>query len=1042
MLKRIKGSNMKLKLIFLAFCLFFAGSTAFPIDYYIPQVAIGSYTGQDGQIYVYSTTFVLFNNTNTASAVTMNLTASNGNAMSENIAGMGKNSTFTLLLGPGTTRILQTVNSGPVHTGAATINASSDIGVSGIYSIKNQATGRFVTEVGVQATYLMDRFIIPVQITENGAITTGLALYNPNSSDSNITLSLRNIDGTSAGNAGFTLAAGQHTAFYITDKISIGGAFSGTLSVQSSVEIAATTLRQNAPSTVSYTSIPVTPTTSTQKSFNLAHFADGTVGGTPYKTTFILFNLSSAASTTVTIAPKADNGATLPLTMTDGATTDSPYTLAAGESRFLETNGTAGQTGAVVITSTGPIGAAALFTEYNNDQSFNTEAGIQDSPVLTDFSLPIDSMVSLDGSATTSDTGVAFFNPGVTNITFTPKFMDTAGAITASTTEISIPSKGHYANFFNALFPQKGDVQGSVAVTGLEFGISAMALRMNMAPFGMTTLPVVSGAADGFTPLATGNPVRSKVAGVIAIADATVDMKLPYGYAVTINPSITGGSVASSSSGGQGVRAISAGNIYTTTTSGASYNANLPPGDYEISVESYSGTATSAFFWFYTAPNLVTISSAATIPITATFPILHTVTGGISGLETTSGHLLFISTDGSGSYGHNAVSGSSYEIRAPYGTYQIAYHASWPATNPLNYICNLGTVTVSEDNTTGPDIVMPTSAILSGEVHFTDTPPASIAITATNSDGLTPTGQTYNVSTDTAADGSYQQLNVKTGDLYDMSLAYSVLTTTTASGINCGGAASGSFLADQYFSGGATYTSSNFTLDMSQITDNKPPAEVFNTERYNAMTYTIPNLTPDSAYTVTLYFVEKYVTGTGQRLFNVSINGTTVLNNFDIYATAGGQYKAIARTFPATSNGSGQVAIQFIAGSIQNPSINAISVVPVDPNASASITTTNTSGTIRYMPTDNPITFSGDGAYDFTMPGILATPSLITISGTVTNVAGAAVSGVAVTAASSLLTDATSPGASYSSTNAITDAAGKYTLKVMPGNDYTLTFVK
>ena len=103
------------------------------------------------------------------------------------------------------------------------------------------------------------------------------------------------------------------------------------------------------------------------------------------------------------------------------------------------------------------------------------------------------------------------------------------------------------------------------------------------------------------------------------------------------------------------------------------------------------------------------------------------------------------------------------------------------------------------------------------------------------------------------------------------------------------------------------------------------PAAVFQSERYGAMTYTIPNLAVGSGYTVTLYFVETYVTGAGQRLFNVTINGTTVLSSFDIYASAGGQNRAISRTFNATANSSGQVVIQFISGT-QNPKINGITV--------------------------------------------------------------------------------------------------------------------
>jgi len=142
--------------------------------------------------------------------------------------------------------------------------------------------------------------------------------------------------------------------------------------------------------------------------------------------------------------------------------------------------------------------------------------------------------------------------------------------------------------------------------------------------------------------------------------------------------------------------------------------------------------------------------------------------------------------------------------------------------------------------------------------------------------------------------------------------------------INSGGSATGSFTADQYYSGGSTYTTTN-TIDTSQITGSVPPVAVFQSERYGAMTYTIPNRTAGSSQTVTLYFVESYVTAAGQRLFNVTINGTSVLSSFDIYASAGGQNKAIARTFTTTANSSGQVVIAFTAGT-ENPKVNGITV--------------------------------------------------------------------------------------------------------------------
>ena len=134
----------------------------------------------------------------------------------------------------------------------------------------------------------------------------------------------------------------------------------------------------------------------------------------------------------------------------------------------------------------------------------------------------------------------------------------------------------------------------------------------------------------------------------------------------------------------------------------------------------------------------------------------------------------------------------------------------------------------------------------------------------------------------------------------------------------------GSFQADQYYSGGSTYSNSN-TVDLSQITGNPSPAALFNNERYGAMSYTIPGLTAGSMYTVTLYFAETYLTSSGSRRFNVSINGASVLSNFDIYASAGGQNKAIARSFTTTANSSGQIVIQFTSVT-ENPKINGISV--------------------------------------------------------------------------------------------------------------------
>ncbi len=148
----------------------------------------------------------------------------------------------------------------------------------------------------------------------------------------------------------------------------------------------------------------------------------------------------------------------------------------------------------------------------------------------------------------------------------------------------------------------------------------------------------------------------------------------------------------------------------------------------------------------------------------------------------------------------------------------------------------------------------------------------------------------------------------------------------TAVSVNAGGAAAGSFVAVTYYSGGNTYSTTS-AIDTAQLSGTAPPQAVLQTERYGEFTYTIPNRTPGSAQTVTLYFAEIYWTAAGQRTFNVAINGTTVLTAFDIFAAAGGANKAIARTFNATADSSGQVVIAFTkGGGVDNPKVSGITV--------------------------------------------------------------------------------------------------------------------
>ncbi len=144
--------------------------------------------------------------------------------------------------------------------------------------------------------------------------------------------------------------------------------------------------------------------------------------------------------------------------------------------------------------------------------------------------------------------------------------------------------------------------------------------------------------------------------------------------------------------------------------------------------------------------------------------------------------------------------------------------------------------------------------------------------------------------------------------------------------INVGGSAVGSFVADTDYSGGATAESSS-TIDTSGVSSPAPQA-VYQTNRYGTFSYVIPDLTPDTSYTVQLDFAETYWTAAGQRVFDVSANGQQELTDFDIIAVAGGPDKAVAEQFAVTTDDSGTITLQFTS-MVDNAQVNGVEVLGV-----------------------------------------------------------------------------------------------------------------
>jgi hypothetical protein len=123
--------------------------------------------------------------------------------------------------------------------------------------------------------------------------------------------------------------------------------------------------------------------------------------------------------------------------------------------------------------------------------------------------------------------------------------------------------------------------------------------------------------------------------------------------------------------------------------------------------------------------------------------------------------------------------------------------------------------------------------------------------------------------------------------------------------------------ADANFQSGSTYATSH-------AIGNTPDPTLYQTERYGNVQYVIAGM-PNGTFSITLKFAELYHNAAGLRIFNVTANDQPVLSNFDIFASAGGQFIAVDRTFQATvTNGTLTIALTPV---VDNPKVDAIQIV-------------------------------------------------------------------------------------------------------------------
>jgi hypothetical protein len=261
-----------------------------------------------------------------------------------------------------------------------------------------------------------------------------------------------------------------------------------------------------------------------------------------------------------------------------------------------------------------------------------------------------------------------------------------------------------------------------------------------------------------------------------------------------------------------------------------------------------------------------------------------------------------------------------------------------------------------------------------------------------------------------------------------VALVVNAAVAAAAYQVNSGGPALAPFAADGFFTGGQT-GSTTATISTSGVT-NPAPMAVYQTERWGgdakgnptSFSYTFPSLSAGASYIVRLHLAEIYWTSTGQRTFNVAINGTEVLTNFDIIAAAGGANKANVQQFTTTANSSGQIVVSFTVGTVDAPKLSGIEIVP---------TTATPDFTISATPTSQTVTAGGSTTYT----------ASVSPQGGFTGTVSLSVSGLPSAATGTLNPTSISGGSGRSTlsvTTASTTPTGSYTLTIT-GNNGSLT---
>lgn len=571
-----------------------------------------------------------------------------------------------------------------------------------------------------------------------------------------------------------------------------------------------------------------------------------------------------------------------------------------------------------------------------------------------------------------------------------------AAAGNSSTNALTFPAGANYvlgvsATDSNGNFASFSNYGNSVDIAAPGVSILSTAPSYAGAYLGIQNYATLSG-----TSMAT--PHVSAVAGLIALTTpgatpAVIAQRLQqtatsavngggwnqtYGYGIVNAAAAVNGTLRSASIGGvtgqvvnasrlpvNGATVTIAGQSVVTASDGLFRFANLNAADYTITATAAGQPA---------ATQTVALLPGADTAITL---IMSNSLGFFTGQVTANGVGVadVVVEASNGTVAGTAMTDASgnYSLPVASGTYQLTASAIGAVSSAAV------PATVAAAGTTNVNLTIARF----GNIYGTVVNSSSQAIPGA---AITVVGAAASTSATSDASGHFQTIGLPAGSYTVTSSvsglppasaaatvnanATSTLTLTmgaaagfTAIRVNAGGAAYADSSGNQWFAD-SSYTG-GFLWTIAQPIPNSTMPVLYQTCRYGSFSYQFA--VPNGAYTVKLKFAEIAMSGAGQRLFNASINGASVLSNFDIFAAAGGAFLAIDKAFAVTVSG-GQIAIQFSYGAANAPMVNAIEITQ---GASAPVSVTLSPGTAS---------LSGGGTQQFTPAVSGSTNTAVTYS--------------------------------------------------------------